>query len=124
MKNCLVLLAHGSPDPRWRAPFEELAEHLRKTLGDKRVRLAYMEFAAPSLEEVAGELAREAEGQCRLRILPLFMAGGGHVDRDIPALVAALGWKYPEIETEILPPVGEHPKVVAALREIAEAALR
>ncbi|HXV19761.1 MAG TPA: CbiX/SirB N-terminal domain-containing protein [Desulfuromonadales bacterium] len=124
MRTCLILLAHGSPDPRWRAPFEKLAATLKAEFGADRVKLAYLEYAAPSLEDVAGELAREGEGQCRLRILPLFMSGGGHVDRDIPGLVAALGWKYPEIAAEILPAAGEHPKVLAALREIAGEALR
>jgi sirohydrochlorin cobaltochelatase len=122
-KTCLILLAHGSPDPRWRAPFEKLAATLKAELGAGRVKLAYLEYVAPSLEEVAGELAREGEGQCRLRILPLFMSGGGHVTRDIPDLVAALGWKYPEIVAEILPPVGEHPRVVAAIGEVAAEAL-
>jgi sirohydrochlorin cobaltochelatase len=123
LNTCLILLAHGSPDPRWRAPFEKLAATLKAELGAKRVKLAYLEFVAPSLEDVAGELAREGEGQCRLRILPLFMSGGGHVAQDIPALVAALSWKYPEIEAEILPPVGEDPRVVAAIGDIAAEAL-
>jgi sirohydrochlorin cobaltochelatase len=123
MRTCLILLAHGSPDPRWRAPFEKLAATLKAELGAGRVKLAYLDYAAPSLEDVAGELAREGEGQCRLRILPLFMSGGGHVAQDIPALVAALGWKYPEIEAEVLPPVGEDPRVVAAIGGIAAEAL-
>lgn len=123
MRTCLILLAHGSPDPRWRAPFEKLTATLKAKLGTDRVKLAYLEYVAPSLEDVAGELAREGEGQCRLRILPLFMSGGGHVARDIPTLVAALAWTYPEIEAEILPPVGEHPRVVAAIGDIAAEAL-
>jgi hypothetical protein len=46
---CLVLLAHGSKDPRWRAPFERIAQELQKKLGKQRVRLAYMEFVGPTL---------------------------------------------------------------------------
>ena len=57
------------------------------------------------------------------RILPLFLAGGKHVDRDIPVQVEQLAWEIPEVEVEILPPVGEHPKVAAAIREIAAEAL-
>jgi len=116
-KSCLILLAHGSPDPRWREPFARLAETLRKELGNDRVALAYLEFAAPTLYETAGAAARAGCG--RLRILPLFMAGGGHVDRDIPVQVEQLGWEFPEVEVDILPPVGEHPDVVAAISRIA-----
>lgn len=120
-RSCLILLAHGSPDPRWRAPFEKLLATLQSTCGPERVRLAYLEFAAPTLYEAAGAAARA--GFCHLLILPLFMAGGGHVDRDIPVQVEQLGWELPEVEIDILPPVGEDPRVVAAISDIVQEAL-
>lgn len=116
----LILLAHGSPDPRWRAPFERLARALQEDLGEKSVRLAFLEFAAPSLADVASEAA--AQGVRRLRVLPLFMAGGGHVDRDIPVLAERIRQHHPGLAIEILPAVGDHPRFFAALREIARAA--
>lgn len=120
-KTALVLLAHGSPDPRWRAPFEKLTSTLRERLGAERIQLAYLEFAAPTLYEAAGAAARA--GFSRLRILPLFMAGGGHVERDIPVQVEQLCWELPEIAVDILPPVGEDPRVAAAISEIVAEAL-
>lgn len=120
-KTCLILLAHGSPDPRWRATFEKLLAAVQSICGLERVRLAYLEFAAPTLYEAAGAAARD--GFCQLRILPLFMAGGGHVDRDIPIQVEQLGWELPEVEIDILPPVGEDPRVMAAIGNIAKEAL-
>jgi sirohydrochlorin cobaltochelatase len=121
-KSCLVLLAHGSPDPRWRAPFEKLANQLRSGFGGDRVLLAYMEFVAPSLLDAAEVAVRG--GGARLSILPLFMAGGGHVDRDIPVQAEVVRRRFPGLEVRILPPAGEHPKVAAALREIASDELR
>jgi len=121
-KTCLILLAHGSPDPRWRGNFDKLLAALQASCGPERVRLAYLEFAAPTLYEAAGAAARD--GFCHLRILPLFMAGGGHVDRDIPVQVEQLGWELPEVVIEILPPVGEDPRVFAAIGSIAQEALR
>jgi sirohydrochlorin cobaltochelatase len=118
---CLILLAHGSPDPRWRAPFEKLAEAIGRELDGGRVKLAYMEFAAPSLKKAAGEAHRE--GFTALRVLPLFMAGGGHVGRDIPVLAEALRGQFPGLSVEILPPIGEHPRVAEAMRETALEAL-
>lgn len=117
----LVLFAHGSGDPRWRAPFEELEREVARDLGAARVRLAYMEFAAPTLLDVAAEAARDHVA--RLRLLPLFMAAGGHVDRDIPVLVAQLGERFPQLAVEVLPPVGSHPRFRALLRELAVVAL-
>ena len=121
-KICLILLAHGSPDPRWLTPFEKLTETLKAACGNERVRLAYLEFTVPTLYEAASAAARS--GFCHLRILPLFMAGGGHVDRDIPVQVEQLVWELPEVVIDILPPVGEDPRVVAAIGDIATEALR
>ena len=53
----LVLFAHGSPDPRWRAPFERLADEVAAEAGRERVRLAYMESAEPTLFEALREIA-------------------------------------------------------------------
>jgi sirohydrochlorin cobaltochelatase len=118
---CLILLAHGSPDPRWRAPFQSLAEAIKREQGAKRVKLAYMEFAAPTLADAARQARRE--GFTILRLLPLFMAAGGHVDRDIPARAEALRRDFPGLTVEILPAAGEHPRVRAALQEIARESL-
>jgi sirohydrochlorin cobaltochelatase len=118
---CLILLAHGSPDPRWRAPFETLAEAVGREQGGSRVKLAYMEFSAPTLADAARQ-ARQ-EGFTVLRILPLFMAAGAHVDRNIPALADALKKDFPELTVEILSAAGEHPRVRAALQEIARESL-
>jgi sirohydrochlorin ferrochelatase len=52
------------------------------------------------------------------------MAGGGHVDRDIPVQVEQLVWELPEVVIDILPPVGEDPRMAAAIGEIAAEALR
>ncbi len=81
MSNALILMAHGSSDPNWRAPFERLAEQLSERLATP-LRLAYMEICAPSLEDTVAELA--AEGVERAEILPLFFAAGRHLRKDVP----------------------------------------
>jgi sirohydrochlorin cobaltochelatase len=118
---CLILLAHGSPDPRWRAPFQTLAEAVGREQGGSRVKLAYMEFSPPTLADAARQ-ARQ-EGFTVLRLLPLFMAAGAHVERDIPAQADTLRRNFPELTVEILPVVGEHPRVRAALQEISRESL-
>ena len=116
----LVLFAHGSRDPRWRQPLEHLAFEMARTLGHDRVRLAYMEFVGPTLMQVAEEAARQ--GVERLKILPLFFSAGAHVAEDIPPQVAAAALCFPQLEIDVLPPVGEHPRLRAVLKEIAEEA--
>jgi siroheme synthase-like protein len=103
----LVLLAHGSRDPRWRASLEDLANSVRASTGDPGAALAFMQFAGPTLEEVV-EDSRE-RGVARLRILPLFMASAGHVEKDVLPLVEELRNRYPGMELEVLTAVGEDP---------------
>jgi sirohydrochlorin cobaltochelatase len=114
----LILLAHGSRDPRWRAPFETFTATLQADLGAHTVRLAYMEFVSPTLTDIAEEASRDAVQQ--LKILPLFMAGGAHVDRDIPEQVTAVQSRFPHLDLSVLPPIGEHPRLVALMQEIAK----
>jgi sirohydrochlorin cobaltochelatase len=81
LQTCLVLLAHGSRDPRWREPFERIYLHMRRELGDS-VKIAYMEFVEPTVFDVAEECVRDSFQ--KMKILPLFMAAGAHLATDVP----------------------------------------
>jgi len=113
----LVIFAHGSPDIRWRLPFEELTASLTERHGADKVRLAYMEFVRPSLADVVREAARD--GKLHLRLLPLFLAAGAHVAEDIPKQMADAQRSFPQVKIELLQPIGEHPRVKELFREIA-----
>lgn len=115
MSFSLILLAHGSSDPAWRAPFERLHEALAARM-QASLKLAYMELSEPSLESTVSELA--ASGIQRAEILPLFFAAGRHLRKDVPAQVAALRSAHPDIDLTLLPPVGEHPAFVDALAAV------
>ncbi len=114
-------MAHGSPDPRWRQPFEDMDRHLAEILGRDRVTLAYMEFVSPTLLERAEEA--RARGIERLVIYPLFMSGGGHVSRDIPGQVLAVSSRYSDLKIEVLPPLGEDPVILDLVLSKARTAL-
>jgi len=113
----LVVLAHGSKDPRWQLPFSELMTELEARLGADGVRIAYMEFISPTLEEVAQEAARDNKRE--LLVLPFFLAAGAHLAADIPAQVRQASRQCPQLQIGLAPPVGEHPRVKALFREIA-----
>lgn len=101
----LILVAHGSRDSRWRASVETLGEAVRKKLGSEEVKVAFVQFDGPTLPEVVEAAARE--GHEKVSLLPLFIASAGHVDKDIKPLVSDLARAHPEIELNLLTPVGE-----------------
>jgi sirohydrochlorin cobaltochelatase len=118
MSSLLVLVAHGSRDPRWGLPLEALAESVRADAGDCAVRIAYSQFASPGLAEVVAQAA--ASGIRRVRILPLFTTRNGHVERDVQPQAQALRAAHADVAFEFLPPIGEHPSFRRLLVEIAK----
>ena len=102
----LIIVAHGSHDPSWRASVESVTESLQADLGPERLRLAYMDCTSPTLADVVSEAARA--GVVRIRVLPLFLANEGHVNRDIRPAVEEIRAVHPSAEIELLPAVGQH----------------
>jgi len=119
----VVLMAHGSPDPDWRRPIEEMAEQLREQRPGVEVVEAYMGHLAPSLAEAVDRL--HAEGHRRVLVLAAFLSPGGkHIKHDVPQLVAEQAARRPEVELVLRPgALGAEAEVVAALARAAGQAL-
>jgi sirohydrochlorin cobaltochelatase len=85
MTTALILFAHGARDPRWREPFDRL----HAIVSDRHpgpVGLAFLEQMQPDLTGAARELAQR--GATRAIVVPVFLGTGGHLRKDLPALVA------------------------------------
>jgi len=121
MDTGLLLFAHGARDARWARPFEAVAARVRAARPGLAVRLAYLEFMAPSLPEAGAELA--AAGCTRIEVVPLFLGAGGHVRKDLPALLDALRGAHPGLQVSLHLSVGEIDGVVAAMADAALATL-
>lgn len=113
----LLLFAHGARDASWALPFEAVARLCRERLGEGRVQLAFLEFMTPNLLSAGAALA--AQGCSTVDIVPLFLGAGGHVRKDIPALLAQLQAAHPQVAWRLQPAVGEAPAVIAAMAAVA-----
>jgi len=116
---CLILMAHGSKNPEWAAPFRQMTADLRRDLGDEAVYLCFLEIAQPNLREVAAEIMKTPVRKCRL--VPMFMAKGGHFDEDIPAQIAEIQKMHPGLEVELLQPIGLHPLFFELMSKLIKA---
>lgn len=111
----VLLLAHGSSDPRWCETFEKLASPSLAAIQDAAI--AYMELSEPSLD---AEVARAAhEGVDKVTVLPLFLAAGRHLRHDVPAMLDKLSKEH-GLDIELAAPIGEHPLLGDAIRHIVE----
>jgi sirohydrochlorin cobaltochelatase len=113
----LILFAHGSKDPGWAEPFEKLARQVRRSAPGPDVRLAYLELMQPSLPQAAADAI--AAGATSICIVPVFLAQGGHVRRDLAALVDELRKRHPRVGIDCASPAGEDEAVLAAIAAYA-----
>jgi len=68
----VIVFAHGSRDPLWRAPVEAVASAIAQRDPGTAACCAYLELCEPSLPDAAASLIRN--GATDLRVLPLFLA--------------------------------------------------
>lgn len=104
----LVLVAHGSRDPRALSTVSALAERIRAYRPGLTVRLGHIELNEPLLDDT---LAALPPG--RAVLVPLLLSRGHHVKHDIPAAAAAA----PHLITRVADPLGPHPLLVEALHD-------
>ena len=109
----IILLAHGSSDKRWCETFEQLAAPTLASVNDARV--AYMELAEPSMDTVIKEGV--SEGITEFTIVPLFLAAGRHLRKDVPAMIEELE-KAHGATIQLAPPIGETPLLGQAIRDV------
>ncbi len=109
----IVLLAHGSPDPLWKQPFESLYQQIAQSYGAKEISLAYMELTSPSLEDVIAGLSSDVK---KVAVLPLFFAVGRHLRKDVPEQIEAL--QTEQLTISLLPPIGDDELVKQAMMSV------
>lgn len=119
MTTALILFAHGARDPEWANPLRRVQAAIRQQAGDVPVELAFLEFMAPTLADCAATLI--AGGAANILVVPMFIAQGGHLKRDVPEMMARLRSTHPEARFSLAGAIGEDEAVIQAM---AGAALR
>lgn len=115
--DAMVLFAHGARDAEWALPIRAVRDEILRGDATAVVELAFLEFMSPTLPEVLDDLA--SRGFMRVRVVPMFIAQGGHLKRELPEMLAAARSRHPGLELRLTGPVGEQPEVVAAMARFA-----
>ncbi|MFF5531518.1 sirohydrochlorin chelatase [Streptomyces cinerochromogenes] len=101
----LVLVAHGSRDPRALTTVRALMARVRALRPGLPVRLGHIELNEPLLPDTLAAL-----GDTPAVLVPLLLGRGYHVKQDIPEMAAAAS-----ADTRTAPPLGPHPLLAEAL---------
>lgn len=108
-----ILFGHGARDAAWARPLERLAIAVRTQDPHADVRIAFLEFMSPTLTEAVEEAI--AAGAGHVVIVPVFLAQGGHVRRDVPVMLDALRARHDSVTIELREALGEAGAVIDAM---------
>ncbi|MBQ0998562.1 sirohydrochlorin chelatase [Streptomyces sp. RK62] len=115
----LLVIAHGSRDPRHAATVHALVRQVRAMRPGLRVETGFLDFNVPSVQGVLESLA--AEGVRDVVALPLLLTRAFHAKADIPAVLREAPARLRIRQADVL---GPSPLLIAALeRRLYEAGL-
>ncbi len=118
----LLVIAHGSRDPRHAATVHALTRRARALRPGLRVETAFLDFNAPRVEQVLSAL--HADGVRDVVALPLLLTRAFHAKADIPATLSEALTRLPGLSVSVADVLGPSPLLVDALeRRLAEAGL-
>ncbi|MEU1788489.1 sirohydrochlorin chelatase [Streptomyces sparsogenes] len=119
----LLVIAHGSRDPRHAATVAALCARVRSLRAGPRVEAAFLDFNAPRVGQVLDRLA--AEGSREVIALPLLLTRAFHAKADIPAVLREATARHPGLRVRQAEVLGPAPLLTRALeRRLHEAGLR
>lgn len=111
----LLVIAHGSRDPRHAATVHALTERVRTLRPGLRVETGFLEFNAPSVPRQLERLA--AEGVEDVVTLPLLLTRAFHAKTDIPSVLREARTRLPRMRVRQAEVLGPSPLLNAAMEQ-------
>ena len=115
----VLLIGHGTRDPRGTQQFLELGERLVDAMRPIPTESALLEFQHPTIQEAWESLL--SRGVRHIHVAPLLLFAAGHAKQDIPAEIERCQQLSPRVTFDQSRPLSRHPAiidlVVARLRE-------
>jgi sirohydrochlorin cobaltochelatase len=116
----LLIMAHGSPDPRSNAPIYGVARRVRASGRYAAVTVCFMDLNKPSIPAALDEMA--ARGIRHMIAAPYFLQLGNHVMDDLPTIVAEARARHPDCTILLAEHLAYDRLLIAAIADrIAEA---
>ena len=110
----IVLLAHGSPDPRHATGVEQLAANVRARTPGRAVHTAYLDHHPPGPIEAAGVIDGRAV------VVPVLLTPAFHATVDVPTAVATIT-RESGARVDLAAPLGPHRLLIEAAEELLAA---
>ena len=111
----LLIVGHGSRDPRGAEEFHELISLLRKSNPTLPIEGGFIELSRPPISECVDRLVEE--GAREISAVPLMLLAAGHAKDDIPATLVREKMGHPEIDFHYGRALGIRPELLALVDE-------
>ena len=113
----ILLFGHGARNPDWAAPFHRIRDTILAGNPDALVEPGFLELMRPTFDEGVDCLVNQ--GATEIVVVPIFMAAGSHIKKDLPLMAASAMDRHPQISIGLAPPVGEAQAVLSAMADYA-----
>lgn len=109
----IILFGHGARNAEWAEPFHRIRAAILARNPGLPVELGFLELMRPTFAEAVADLAKRAVTE--IVVVPVFMAAGSHVKKDLPLMAADAMERHPGLAIELAAPVGDVPEVIEAM---------
>ena len=111
----LLVVGHGSRDPRGAGEFHELVTLVRQRAPNLAVEGGFIELSRPPISECVERLVKG--GSRRVAAVPLMLLAAGHAKDDIPAVLVREKLRHPETTFEYGRALGIRPELLELMDE-------
>ena len=123
MSTGIVVFAHGSRVASANDAVRAVVADLGKAGGFDLLEAAFLELGHPNLEVAVRRLV--GRGATQIVVVPYFLTLGTHLERDLPALVKAVGVQHRGLDVTVTAPLDGHPALLQILLDrIAAVAIK
>ena len=95
----ILLFGHGARNPEWAAPFTAIRAEILARSPDALVESGFLELMRPTFAEAVDRLVAQGAGE--ITVVPIFMAAGSHINKDLPLLAAAAMDQHQGVEIKL-----------------------
>ena len=113
----ILLFGHGARNAEWAQPFHRIRDAILAREPEALVAPGFLELMRPTFDEGVDCLVRQ--GATEIVVVPIFMAAGSHIKKDLPQLAASAMDRHAGLTIELAAPVGEAATVLAAMADYA-----
>lgn len=113
MSTGIVVFAHGSRVASANDAVRAVVADLGQAGGFDLLEAAFLELGHPNLEVAVRRLV--GRGATQIIVVPYFLTLGTHLERDLPALVKAVGVQHKDLEIRVTAPLDGHPALLQIL---------